>query len=291
MLTALTLACCPVSTYGADADADPAASNKPTIYLDLRTNVGRLPAGSLPIGFGTPALFTALQSLATARGNAASSINGPLTLPARSALGVDLPLTVDLSDSLSIYAGVSGSTTSPNGIELTSFSLTSWNAGFQSVLHQQDGGTLPTITLQSTISGSISSGALTTTTLTNVLEFNYALDTDETRGYLAGVQDTRISVSNGLGEIRPSIIGYVGAYYQWPNNWKVTARGGLQSFGGAQILDLVDLPSFTQPILRFDLDRLDDDGNRIFGLSAEIMWAPKPVYQLTLRTPLYLTRN
>jgi hypothetical protein len=26
-------------------------------------------------------------------------------------------------------------------------------------------------------------------------------------------------------------------------------------------------------------------------LTAEIMWVPKPAYQLTLRTPLYFVRN
>lgn len=26
----------------------------------------------------------------------------------------------------------------------------------------------------------------------------------------------------------PSVIGYAGAYDQWPNNWKAAARGGLQ---------------------------------------------------------------
>ncbi|MET3306437.1 hypothetical protein ABIF53_007452 [Bradyrhizobium japonicum] len=36
---------------------------------------------------------------------------------------------------------------------------------------------------------------------------------------------------------------------------------------------------------------MDDNDNRLFGLTAEIMWLPKPAYQLTLRTPLYAVRN
>ena len=36
---------------------------------------------------------------------------------------------------------------------------------------------------------------------------------------------------------------------------------------------------------------MDDNDNRLFGVTAEIMWVPKPAYLLTLRTPLYLVRN
>ena len=31
--------------------------------------------------------------------------------------------------------------------------------------------------------------------------------------------------------------------------------------------------------------------NRLFGVTAQIAWVPKPSYTLTLRTPLYLVRN
>jgi len=43
--------------------------------------------------------------------------------------------------------------------------------------------------------------------------------------------------------------------------------------------------------VRLDLDRMDDDDNRLFGITAQIAWAPKPAYQLTLRTPLYAIKN
>jgi hypothetical protein len=92
-------------------------------------------------------------------------------------------------------------------------------------------------------------------------------------------------------KIDPNTIGYVGAYYQWPSNWKFTGRVGMQSFGGAQLLNLTPIQSFTQPIVRFDLDRMDDNDNRLFGVTAEIMWLPKPAYQLTVRTPLYAVRH
>jgi hypothetical protein len=77
----------------------------------------------------------------------------------------------------------------------------------------------------------------------------------------------------------------------WPNNWKFTGRVGLQWFGGAQLFSLASIAPFTEPVVRFDLDRMDDNDNRLFGVTAEIMWLAKPAYQLTLRTPLYFVRN
>lgn len=285
----MALAGSAVSARGADADEASAASHSPAIYLDLRTNFTRLPAGSLPIGFGNSALNAALQFISN--GDAISPFPKALNLPARNALSVDLPLTIEPSDSISLYVGASGSTTSLDGIDLSSFALTSWNVGFQATVYEQNGGVLPTVTLQSTVTGSVSGGLLATTTLTNVIEFSYALDSDETRGFLAGFQDTHVAVSGGFGRIHPSIIGYAGAYYQWTNDWKITTRAGLQSFGGAQILNAIRLQPFIQPLMRVDVDRVDDDGNRLFGVTAEIMWTPKPTYQLTLRTPLYFVRN
>ena len=60
---------------------------------------------------------------------------------------------------------------------------------------------------------------------------------------------------------------------------------------GAQVTRLVPFQPFTQPIVRLDLDRMDDNDNRLFGVTAQIAWVPKPSYTLTLRTPLYLVRN
>jgi len=40
-----------------------------------------------------------------------------------------------------------------------------------------------------------------------------------------------------------------------------------------------------------DLDRMDDNDNRLFGVTAQISWVPKPAYTLTVRTPLYAVRN
>jgi hypothetical protein len=42
---------------------------------------------------------------------------------------------------------------------------------------------------------------LATTSLNNVVEFNYALNEDETRGLLAGVQYTRVDVDSPLAKV------------------------------------------------------------------------------------------
>jgi hypothetical protein len=102
---------------------------------------------------------------------------------------------------------------------------------------------------------------------------------------------TSVAVNSAIVTIYPDIVGYVGGYYQWDNNWKFSGRFGVQSFGGAQLLNLTPFQPFTQPIVRLDQDRMDDNDNRLFGVTAQISWMPKPSYQLTVRTPLYALRN
>jgi hypothetical protein len=273
------------TAFGASDDDIAVKSPVPAIYLDLRTIYAQVPAGALAFGFGHPTLFNALLP-ATSNGAAF-----PTGLPAAKSLNVDFPLTVDVTDSVSLYAGVSGNSTDFGGTGWSSFQITSWNVGFQADLYQQNGGRFPTATLQSTATQSIPNGPLTTTSFNNILELDYALDSDETRGFLAGFQHTRTDVDTKVVKINPNTIAYIGGYYQWANNWKFTGRAGVQIFEGAQLLNLASVQPFTQPIVRFDLDRMDDNDNRLFGVTAEIMWTPKPAYQLTVRTPLYAVRN
>jgi hypothetical protein len=264
-----------------DAD-DSAKPALPNIYVDFRTTYTALPAGTISIGFGSSSLLATLPSL--------SSL-ATLTSPSSRSLGVDVPLTVDLNDQVSVYGGFSATTTQTDMTSWTTLAVTSWNIGVQADIYQQNGGKIPTITVQTTLTRSVPDSPLATTSLNTILEAGYALNEDETRGFLAGVQYTRVAVDSSLARVNPNTIGYVGAYYQWDNNWKVTGRAGVQSFEGAQLLHLTPIQSFTQPILRFDLDRMDDNDNRLFGVTAEIAWTPKPAYQLTLRTPLFLVRN
>jgi len=273
------------AAFAADEKDEAAKPDVPNLYLDLRTTYATIPAGTLGIGFGNTSLSAAFQALAARRG--ATLPNG---LPAAKSIAVDLPLTVDVSDRVSLYGGVSGSTTDIGG-GWSAFDITSWNIGVQADLYQQNGGKIPTITLQSTLTQSVPNEQGMTTSFNNILEFDYALDEDETRGWLAGVQYTYVDIASQFGSIRPNTILYAGGYYQWPNNWKFTGRLGVQSFGGAQMANRTLAESFTQPVLRVDLDRMDDNDNRLFGITAQIGWVPKPSYQVTLRTPLYAVRN
>jgi opacity protein-like surface antigen len=286
---------CSDVAQGADldgADAAKAASALPNIYLDLRTTYSRVPANALSLGFSDPSsvssAIAALQALSAAPNPPALS---HLSSPASQSVAIDAPLTVDLNDRVSVYGGISASASQTGLSDWSTVAVSSWNVGFQADVYQQNGGSIPTITLQSTLTRSVPDSPLATTSLNSILEFSYALNKDETRGLLAGVQDVAVAVDSPLAKVNPDIIGYVGGYYQWPNNWKVSGRAGVQWFGGAQLLNLTPFQPFTQPVLRFDLDRQDDNDNRLFGVTAEIVWTPKPAYQLIVRTPLYFVRN
>jgi len=219
------------------------------------------------------------------------SSQSTLSSLASRSIAVDLPVTVDVNEWLSVYGGVSGGASQSGTDSWTAFSVYSFTVGFQADVYQQNGGMFPTITVQSNATRSISDAPLATTAYNTILEADYALNADETRGVLAGVQYTRVLVDTAFASVKPDIMGYAGGYYQWDNNWKFTGRLGVQSFGGAQLLNLAPFQAFTQPIVRFDLDRMDDNDNRLFGVTAQIAWTPKPSYQLTLRTPLYAIRN
>jgi hypothetical protein len=254
----------------------------PNLYLDMRTIYSTLPAGSLSIGFSPPPLLSRLANLSSLR---------TLTSPSSRSISVDLPVTVDVNDQLSVYGGVSGGASQAGNGPWTAFEIYSFTMGFQADIYQQNGGMFPTITVQSNATRSTSDASLATTSYNTILEADYALNADETRGLLAGMQYSRVFVDTPLARVNPDIMGYVGGYYQWDNNWKFTGRFGVQHFGGAQLLNLTPFPAFTQPIVRLDLDRMDDNDNRLFGVTAQIAWTPKPSYQLTLRTPLYAIRN
>ena len=265
-----------------EEDAAKAKPALPNLYLDMRTIYSTLPAGTLSIGFSAPPLLATLGNL--------SSLGTPGSPSSRS-ISIDLPLTVDVNDQLSVYGGVSGATSQSGPSPWTDFAIFSFTLGFQADIYQQNGGMFPTITVQSNVSRSISDSPLASTTYNTILEAGYALNADETRGLLAGMQYAKVLIDSPFARVSPDIMGYVGGYYQWDNNWKLTGRLGVQSFGGAQLLNLTPFQPFTQPILRLDLDRMDDDDNRLFGVTAQIAWTPKPSYQLTLRTPLYAIKN
>jgi hypothetical protein len=243
----------------------------PTTYLDLNTQFSAIPASTLSFGLGPIGLLSASAS--------------------RNVI-INAPLTVEVTDRFSVYGGVSALTYQLDGEPWSPFSVTSWNIGFTADVIEQDGA-IPTVTLQSTYTKTIGSSAavLSAATLATVVEAGHAFDEDETRGVLAGVQVVNAFVSSSLIRIEPDVVVYGGGYYQWPSNWKFTGRVGIQHFGGARVANLLDLKPFTQPVARFNFDKLDDNDNRLYGVAFEVAWTPKPAFQLTLHTPLYAVRK
>ncbi|CCD97871.1 hypothetical protein [Bradyrhizobium sp. STM 3809] len=279
---------------GDEDDKDTSSSGLANLYIDFRTNYAYVPGGSLSTGLGDGSLFATLSQLATLRkllGRPALPGRPQLSAPTNQGVGVDVPLTVDLGEALSLYGGFTGSASYKSASGWSDLAVTSWFLGFQADVYRQNGGAIPTLTLQSTLTRSVPDSLLATTSFNTVVEAKYALDPDEMRGWLAGVQYTHVEIDSALARVGDTTAGYLGGFYQWDNNWKVSARVGLQSFAGAQLLAVAPIASYTQPLVRLDLDRMDDDDNRLFGVTAQIAWAPKPVYQLTVRTPLYAIKD
>jgi hypothetical protein len=150
-----------------EEDAAKAKPALPNFYLDMRTIYSTLPAGSLSIGFSTPPLLSTLANL--------SSLRAP-TSPSSRSISVDLPLTVDVNDQLSVYGGVSGGASQAGSGPWTDFTIFSFTLGFQADIYQQNGGMFPTITVQSNVSRSIPDAPLASTTYNTILEADYALN-------------------------------------------------------------------------------------------------------------------
>src|SRR6188472_3128207 len=114
---------------GADPDDDEEGDEEPsqaTVYLDYRTTFAALPPGVVAFGFRS---FPRLQV-----SNEASKL-----------LILDFPLTIDVTDRVSIYGGPSTSTSRTDTTSWRTMTLDSWNIGFQADVYQQDGGAFPTV--------------------------------------------------------------------------------------------------------------------------------------------------
>ena len=105
----------------------------PNLYLDLRTIYTTVPAGALSIGFSAPPLLATLSAL---------TAQPTLSSPSSRNINIDLPLTVDVNDWLSVYGGVSGGSTQTGTSPWTWFDIYSFTLGFQADIYQQNGGTV-----------------------------------------------------------------------------------------------------------------------------------------------------
>ena len=106
-------------------DEDDAAKPKPALpnlYLDLRTIYSTVPAGALSFGFSAPPLLATLSALTALP---------TLTAPSSRNISIDLPLTVDVNDRLSVYGGVSGGSTQSGTSPWTSFDIYALRSDFR----------------------------------------------------------------------------------------------------------------------------------------------------------------
>jgi len=69
---------------------------------------------------------------------------------------------VDVSDHISLYGGFSGSASQSGTSDWTAFTICSWNIGFHADIYQQNGGSIPTITLQTTVTRAVPDSPLAT---------------------------------------------------------------------------------------------------------------------------------
>lgn len=171
---------------GSDDDdgAANAGSKLPNIYLDFNTVYTSLPPNTLGIGF--------------------RSFVSPIPVGTQTVM-LNAPLTVDLNDRISVYGGIS---TSMFRTDLSSWEpmiLDSWNVGFNADIIQQSGW-IPTVTVVSTLTRSITSApGLASTSNQTIVELDYALDDDATRGLLAGTRLTNVWIDFRIGQCRAGL--------------------------------------------------------------------------------------
>ncbi len=206
-----------------DDDDQPAkpASTLPNIYLDLRTNYATVPANTLSIGLGNQAFVRHASGSHNPDGSSDAAVAADPVIAVKSKHRCRCPADGGSQRSCPAYGGFSGSASKTSTSDWSAFTISSWNVGFQADVYQQNGGSIPTVTLQSTVTRSVPDAPLATTSLNAILEFDYALNKDETRGFLAGVQYTRVAVDSPLATINPNLVGYVGGYYQWDDKLEV----------------------------------------------------------------------
>lgn len=242
----------------------------PTAYLDLETGWSSTPGNTL--GFG-------LRNLRTLNGSKSRG------------LYMSAPLTIDLSDRLTVYAGLDGSASQNLGQRWGQFTPGAWTVGGSAEIIEQS-AMLPAITISASISRPFEAIALgaRTTTWTAGVDLDYELDEDGSRGLVGGLSYSRVQISSPFARVGPQLDGYVGAYWSPSKLVNLTTQFGVQYFGGAEAASILRLKPATTPYVQLEVEHVDDNDDRVFAVSLMFGWSPKPVLQLSLSTPLYITR-
>lgn len=254
-----------------DDDDEDEAQAKPLAYLDLTTFYASASGPAFLLG------GPRVTSLTLTAGSSQSAL-------------VDAPLTVDFNDRFSAYVAVSGSSFASGPAPWTSFRADSWRTGFVADVVEQTAW-LPTVTVSGFVSRPFdhSSLAFQSTTYSAALDLDRTLDAEETRGLIAGGSLTRITVDTGPVRIGSIFMIYGGAYRKF-DDWKLSARAGFQRFEGARAGSIAQVEPVNMPFVRADLERLDDDDNRLFGLAFALGWSPKLSVVVALSTPIFFNK-
>lgn len=242
----------------------------PTAYVDLETGWSSTPGNTLAFG---------LRNLRTLNGAKSRG------------LYLSAPLTIDLSERLSIYAGVDGSASQTLGQKWGQFTPGAWTVGGSAeVVSQSD--SFPAVSLSASVSRPFEATALGahTTTWTLGVDLDYQLDSGGSRGLVGGLDYSRVQISSPFARVGPQLDGYIGAYWSPAPQVTLTTQLGVQYFGGAELAAVLRLKPATTPYVQLELEHVDSDDDRIFAVNLMLGWSPKPMLQLSLSTPLYIAR-
>jgi hypothetical protein len=260
-----------------DSDKDDDAPKGPSIYLDLSATMMRAPANTLVIGRRGFLSFTGS--------------------PTKS-LSVDLPLTIDITENLSVYAGIDFGNAKSGTEPWSRLALGNLNAGFSYTFLEQT-GFIPELSVSGSVSRPlhVKLGLPMTTAWSGGLDADFAFDEDRTRGLLAGLAFNYLAVNSRIGQVEPLYGGYVGAYRQWENGWKLTGKAGYSWFGGGHVGSIIRATPVRQVLGQLELEKYDGSDNKLFGIalggsiSRPARGKTSTTIQLVLSAPLYLVRQ
>jgi hypothetical protein len=282
---ALALAAVPVSAGFADERPSPEApeseekplSSGPTVYIDTSTTMMRSPGNSFVIG---------RRGFFSITGSSAKT------------LSIDAPLSVDISDDLTVYTGIDFGSSKTASTPWSQLAAGGFTSGFDYTFAEQT-RFIPELSASGSVSRPVNlpAGAALTTTWSGSFDADFSLDEDRNRGFLAGLALTYVTVNSGPGRLQPLYGGYVGAYHQWEAGWKLTGKVGYATFRGGNLGTIIRATPARQVFAIMEFEKYDTDDNKIFGvglagaLSRSEGGKTNTSVQLVLSLPIYLHRK
>jgi hypothetical protein len=259
-----------------EAEEKPSSSG-PTVYIDTSTTLMRSPGNSFVIG---------RRGFFSITGSSGKSFS------------IDAPLSVDISDDLTVYTGIDFGSSKTSSTPWSQLAAGGFTSGFDYTFAEQT-RFIPELSLSGSVSRPVNrpAGAALTTTWSGGLDADFAFDEDRTRGLLAGLALTYVTINTGPGRLQPLFGGYVGAYHQWEAGWKLTGKVGYATFRGGNIGTIIRATPVRQVFATMEFEKYDDDDNKVFGvglagaLSRSAGGKSNTSVQLVLSLPIYLNRK